>query len=336
MSTDASEELFSEDEGVLYAEQVVPQRGILGFTLRELLIVAVWLVAFVTSFFPIAGGATLWMQGISWLLPLGVPTIAVFLIVLRRFSPDGIRRVGSIGIDQFAEVAISVQSGVPSGAWLLWVQLGAMLLLVVLTVLAPFIPGIRDDFRGRLITLAHRSANPARPVAAEPRPARVRPAPAAAAGRDDQATEDQRDDQLTDVVRDETPGPDGTPDGDDLDDITHETPTRPTGDSIPLSEHASGGELGAVPELDDDYVPGYARSSRGEAAAADAGDEPFQPFWALAPTEREVFDERGKPLFRIGPDAWALVIEDRGGAYVVRHDDGRIGFLHDIEDITKG
>jgi hypothetical protein len=61
-----------------------------------------------------------------------------------------------------------------------------------------------------------------------------------------------------------------------------------------------------------------------------------QPFWILAPTERDVHDERGEPLFRVGPNAWALVIEDRGGAFVVRHDDGRIGYLHDISDITKG
>jgi hypothetical protein len=61
-----------------------------------------------------------------------------------------------------------------------------------------------------------------------------------------------------------------------------------------------------------------------------------QPFWILAPSERDVHDERGAPLFRIGPQAWALVIEDRGGAFVVRHDDGRIGYLHDISDITKG
>jgi hypothetical protein len=64
--------------------------------------------------------------------------------------------------------------------------------------------------------------------------------------------------------------------------------------------------------------------------------DPAQPFWILAPSERDVHDERGDALFRIGPTAWALVIEDRGGAYVVRHDDGRIGYLHDISDITKG
>jgi hypothetical protein len=61
-----------------------------------------------------------------------------------------------------------------------------------------------------------------------------------------------------------------------------------------------------------------------------------QPFWALAPVEREVLDERGAPLFVIGPTAWALVIEDRGEVFVVRHEDGRIGYLHDVTDITRG
>jgi len=101
------DEAFIED-GVLYDDDVTPEYGILGFTLRELLIVGVWLVHFLLSFFPIVVNATLWSTGIEWLLPVGLPTAAVFLLVLRRFSPDGIRRVGSLGIDQFASVAFSV------------------------------------------------------------------------------------------------------------------------------------------------------------------------------------------------------------------------------------
>ena len=54
--------------------------------------------------------------GLEWVLTIGVPTVAVFLIVLRRFSPEGIRRVGSLGIDQFASVAFSVSAMV----WLIW------------------------------------------------------------------------------------------------------------------------------------------------------------------------------------------------------------------------
>jgi len=56
----------------------------------------------------------------------------------------------------------------------------------------------------------------------------------------------------------------------------------------------------------------------------------------LAPVERDVVDESGAPLFRIGPTAWALVIEDRGDTFVVRHEDGRIGYLTDVSDVTRG
>lgn len=344
MSTDTpedplAEETFTEQEGVLYEEEVVPQTGIVGFTLRELLIVGAWAIMFVTSFFPVypyAGATSLWAQGIHWILPLGLPTVAVFLIVLRRFSPDGIRRVGSLGIDQFASVAFSVSAlywasgnwdliavsaatGEFALTWLTILQFVIALALVVLTVFAPVIPGLRDDFRGRLVTLAHRNANPVRPVIAQPRPERPAPAP-----------EGESDEQPTEMLLD-----DGA-----IDDTAHETDPLGFGESIRLTEHASGGALGTAPEIDDDYVPGYARSSRDEADVreeeADVTGDEQQPFWVLAPTERDVFDDRGESLFRIGPDAWALVIEDRGGAYVVRHEDGRIGYLHDIADITKG
>ena len=61
-----------------------------------------------------------------------------------------------------------------------------------------------------------------------------------------------------------------------------------------------------------------------------------QAFWALAPVERDVVDENGVPLFTIGPTAWALVIEDRGDSFVVRHEDGRIGYLRDVSGVTRG
>ena len=59
---------------------------------------------------PAAVRRSVWTNGLDWILTIGVPTVAVFLIVLRRFSPDGIRRVGSLGIDQFASVAFSVSA----------------------------------------------------------------------------------------------------------------------------------------------------------------------------------------------------------------------------------
>lgn len=367
---------FSDDDGVLYDDEVTPEYGILGFTLRELLIVGVWLVSFVLSFFPLAGGVSLWGVGIQWILPVAVPTVAVFLLVLRRFSPDGIRRVGSLGIDQFASVAFSVAAVVwvgnlwltisgliATGYWgLPWngvVMVIAALGLVVLTVFAPLVPGLKEDFHGRLVTLAHRNANPVRPVIARPRPEQTPADGPIAVGE-----------SVTDVeivVEDRF----------DTDEVSR----LDLAEQVPLTAHASGGGTGTEQSTaDEQYVPTYARRSRAvepeivsdtgsieslleTAARVETGDvfadvdatetsvfevtdleatnpreaaPVAQPFWILAPSERDVHDERGEPLFRIGPSAWALVIEDRGGAYVVRHDDGRIGYLHDISDITKG
>ncbi len=440
------------EDGVLYEDQVAPEYGILGLTLRELLIVSAWLLAFILSFFPVFfTGPSIWGLGLEWVLPIGVPTAAVFLIVLRRFSPEGIRRVGSLGIDQFASVAFSVSavywaqqvwSGtaatIASGLYLLgWVPILQLLLslaLVVFTVFAPLVPGLREDFHGRMETLAHRNANPVRPVISRPRPV---PAPAEAvpadATADRHASVDEPDDaeQVDDVDRDV--------------DATHVFGAPLVTPQVGSTSHASGGDMGtSVAVSESDYVPGYARRSRRrveaealddqstdaesvdaepvgvvsldasadevpavegesrdapadspadaapvEAEASESGtdeesasdrehrdesndESPLfgalsetlvirdddeaddrswdatdesdlddsrnvgQPFWILAGSERDVHDENGEPLFRIGPTAWTLVIEDRDGAYVVRHDDGRIGYLHDITDITKG
>ncbi|MEV7611235.1 hypothetical protein AB0N61_17235 [Microbacterium sp. NPDC089320] len=432
----AGDEDFTDDDGVLYDDEVTPEYGILGFTLRELLIVGVWLIAFIVSFFPYVGDSSIWGAGIQWVLPIGVPTVAVFLLILRRFSPDGIRRVGSLGIDQFASVAFSVSAvfwlgalwnavafaiefGVFGLPWNGVVQLLAALALVVLTVFAPLVPGLKEDFQGRLVTLAHRNANPVRPVIARPRPEPAAPAadaPVAAeadAGADHAASRDVTPDvpaaaapYAADDARapyetgaapvayagDAAPtahGTDAAPsayttapaDGIDVElshaQATDEVARLDLAEQVPLSSHASGGGTGTEQTTsDEEYTPAYSRRSRGQEPeivsdtgsiesllgttardvsspettafpaveddsdfAATGSQDAFsapQPFWVLAPTERDVHDERGEVIFRVGPSAWALVIEDRGGAYVIRHDDGRIGYLHDIADITKG
>lgn len=397
MSTDLPEAdpddtVFSDEDGVLYDEEVTPEFGILGFTLRELLIVGVWALSFVFSFFPLIGVLSLWSIGIQWILPVALPTVAVFLLILRRFSPDGIRRVGSLGIDQFASVAFSVSAVVWAGS--LWLAISAListghwslpwngvamvvtsLALVALTVFAPIIPGLKDDFHGRLVTLAHRNANPVRPVIARPRPE-----PVAAPVVEEPVSSVK---EPTDVVVDASALPPVA--HLDIDDsnrqATDEIARFDLAEQVPLTAHASGGGIGTEPGAsDEEYVPTYSRRSRGQeteivsdtgsieslletaatyetAGVADDAETHIeeqladadldatnpreaapatQPFWILAPSERDVHDERGEPLFRIGPNAWALVIEDRGGAFVVRHDDGRIGYLHDISDITKG
>ena len=355
------------DEAV--AAEEPPQYGVGPFSIREVALAGTWLVAFVVSFFPIYGdlgeGPSVWSSGIDWVLTVGVPTVAVFLIVLRRLSPQGIRRVGSLGIDQFASVAFSVATvlwltiiwnsfiRLASGrvfiaTWVVWVEFFLMLAGVLLTVLAPFIAPFAQDFRGRPEIPAHRNARPVLPVA--PRPAYVRPEPAA-------------DADYTPYADDAAPGANAAPEapaapyaaagdaearGYDLD----ETPRATTDDAattvIPLDEPDAGAadesiaaEAAATEPAGTE--PAHAResfepvdnpSSTVEPAAATAPQH--QAFWALVPEERDIVDEIGIPVFRIGPTAWALVIEDRGDVFVVRHEDGRIGYLHDVSGVTRG
>lgn len=285
-------------------EAAPAQYGVGPFSIREVSLGAVWLVAFVVSFFPIYSygnrgwGTSVW-TGIDWLLTIGVPTVAVFLIGLRRLSPQGIRRVGSLGIDQFASVAFSVSSIIWLGilwssfvsvgggsvflaTWVVWVEFILMLAGVVLTVFAPLLPTIGEDFQHRTEVPAHRYASPARPVVARPVTERTSYTVPAATSQAD-----------ADAHAVASTGADPTP------------VAEPTSETTVLDETA----LAPVAS---------------------------QAFWALVPVERDVVDEHGTPLFRIGPTAWALVIEDRGDRFVVRHEDGRIGYLTDVSGVTRG
>ncbi len=257
------------------------------------------------SFFSLSqlGFVSVWTRGIDWILTIGVPTAAVFLLALRRLSPSGIRRVGSLGIDQFASVAFTVSAvvwleqvwlqvsvaasgGLWETTWVVWVEFVLMLAGVVLTVFAPLIPVFEEDFQGRPDASAHRSSRPIRAVVTRPRPVRASsPAPAAAAATD--------------------------PATGAFDTGAYDTGAQPV--------------LDQSSEWADPFAP-----------AAEQPPQQHQAFWALAPEERDVLDENGIPLFRVGPAAWALVIEDRGAVYVVRHEDGRIGYLHDISGVTRG
>ncbi|GGO60729.1 hypothetical protein GCM10010910_06860 [Microbacterium nanhaiense] len=78
----------------------------------------------------------------------------------------------------------------------------------------------------------------------------------------------------------------------------------------------------------------HAEATHAETAAQAAAGQ--QPFWALVPEERDVHDFEGRPIYKIGPTAWALVLEDRGTYFVMRHDDGRIGYLHNVAGVTRG
>ena len=284
------------------------QYGVGPFSVREVALGGVWLLAFIVSFFPIYGtigaGISVWNGGIDWVLTIGVPTIAVFLVGLRRLSPQGIRRVGSLGIDQFASVAFSVATIVWLGilwasfvnlatrqiflaSWVVWVEFIFMFAGVLLTVFAPLFPTIGEDFRHRTAVPAHRFASPARPVVE--RPHTPRPAPSAA--------------------------PEAAPQA-----------------AASSSEQAYGAAVDGLFATETSEVEPIVD----EAVTATVAAPASQAFWALAPVERAVVDEAGTPIFTIGPSAWALVIEDRGESFVVRHDDGRIGYLTDVSGVTRG
>lgn len=296
-----------------------PQYGVGPFSIREVALVGIWVIAFIVSFFSVTTLRfdSVWTSGLLWILTIAVPTAAVFLIVLRRLSPDGIRRVGSLGIDQFASVAFSVSAvlwvqllwetvaivvadGPWVRSWVMWVELVLMLAGVVLTVFGPVIPPFEEDFQDRREVPAHRNARPIRPVVARPAPAPRAAASHAVGG----------------------PGADAS-------------------DTIALDRSVdvrSGGSFDhAVAAADEPWTPASTRGTYEPVSSTE--QQPavsHQAFWALSPVERDVVDEQGTPLFHVGPTAWALVIEDRGGSFVVRHEDGTVGVLHDVSGVTRG
>lgn len=329
-----------DEADVEETDAVPPQYGVGPLSAREALLLGVWLAAFVVSFSPIsttigASGVALtvsygsvWTQGLSWVLTIGVPTVAVFLLLLRRFSPQGIRRIGSLGIDQFASVAFSVsavvwlgwvwetvsialQSGVWVRSWVIWVELVLMLAGVVLTVFAPLIPALAQDFQHRPEAPAHRYARAIRPVTRRPAPEPV-------------VAVEAEQDEVREPVADE-PGAEGVEETTVIDTSTAE----PAVEAEPIVEETVTDERIEPVEADEPVIEDVVD----EEVVAPARQ---QAFWALVPEERDVVDEAGAALFRIGPTAWALVIEDRGDSYVVRHEDGRIGFLNDVSGVTRG
>lgn len=347
------------------AADPAPQYGVGPFSIREVALGGAWLIAFIASFFPVYGeigtGPTVWGSGIDWVLMIGVPTVAVFLIVLRRLSPQGIRRVGSLGIDQFASVAFSVAAvlwlaiiwksfitlfgqSVFAGTWVVWVEFIMMLAGVFLTVLAPFIAPFNQDFLGRTEVAAHRVARPARPVTPRP-PA---PAPAAEAAATPSVYADYAAPaQPVESAPAAAPGAARASDSDaapywdaDGDVVGADDRTGATTTVLPVAADDQVTEVAPAEQSAEEFESPTAREEA-EPAAAESASEPAVPaqhqaFWALVPEERDVVDEIGIPVFRIGPTAWALVIEDRGEVFVVRHEDGRIGYLHDVSGVTRG
>jgi hypothetical protein len=345
-----------------------PQYGVGPFSVREVALLGIWVVAFFVSFFRtnildspsgvLIGGMNVWLSGLWWIPTVALPTVAVGLLVLRRLSPQGIRRVGSLGIDQFASVAFTVsalvwvswvwdtvaifgETGIWTRSWVIWVEAVVLLAGVVLTVFGPVIPPFAQDFRGREDVPAHRSARPIRPVVARPRTPRV-----ARALRDPQhdAPDHTESHPATPVVEHDSDVPTpGSYTGST--DVTHDE-AAPRTTVLPAAHSDADNDTDVFAPLradrdehrDDDPRPSHddVRQDRGHHAHDDRDHPHAQAFWALAPVERDIVDDYGTPIFRIGPTAWALVVEDRGETFVVRHDDGRIGYLHDVSGVTRG
>ncbi|XAS71499.1 hypothetical protein VUN82_20815 [Micrococcaceae bacterium Sec5.1] len=134
------------------------------FTIRDLTVFGSVLLMFIASLLPMFGGRyNLWNLDNLFFLLLGIilPVVVVALFVARRLQPGTIVRVGSLSIDQFASVTAAF--AVPlffltiaasfNGSVLLGL-VGSVGLLVA-TVLAPHVPFLSADFKGRAETPAH-------------------------------------------------------------------------------------------------------------------------------------------------------------------------------------
>ena len=308
--------------------------------MREVALAGVWLVAFIVSFFSVASeqamaqllfGGSVWTNGLDWILTIGVPTVAVFLIVLRRFSPDGIRRVGSLGIDQFASVAFSVSAR---------------------RLAHPAVAQCRRRDRDRRLdlrvgrvgrVLPHaRRRGPHRRGAVHPDPPRgLHRAP-----RDRRAPQRASDPPVSArPPRPERPAEDlnrqdavAASDADTAAFAAGAYGQTGQHDTYPVAAYGDRPYGESAPTEQNAWAPAQTRDT---FEPVDAEPEPqpqsgHQAFWALSPEERDVVDDRGVPIFRVGPTAWALVLEDRGEVFVVRHEDGRVGYLHDVSGVTRG
>lgn len=312
--------------------QVIADAGAHGvgpFSLREATLGGLWFVMMVLSFFPLVSNQffsmSIWnLGGASWVFSVALPTAAIVLLALRRLMPTLVPRVGSLSIDQFASVAFSVSafswvnllfSGV--GSWVVWVITILLLASVALTAFGRFLPVFGDDFVGREEVVAHAYARPALPIT--PRPATATPAPAPASQAATSAVPSADAPTGAPFAPTSAPAADVAP--------VSEPVSEPVLESVfePVTEAVVEPAANADPQVDD-------TATRAVATAPAA----TQAFWALAPEDRDIVDDNGLPIFRIGPTAWALVIEDRGDRYVVRHEDGRIGYLTDVSGVVRG
>ncbi|MCT9868990.1 hypothetical protein [Paenarthrobacter aurescens] len=134
------------------------------FTIRDLTVFGSTLFMFVASLLPMFGERyNLWNLGNLFFLLLGIilPLVVVALFVARRLKPGTVVRVGSLSVDQFASVTASfafplffltIANSFNGGVLL---GLVGSVGLLAATVLAPHLPWLSADFKGRAETPAH-------------------------------------------------------------------------------------------------------------------------------------------------------------------------------------
>lgn len=158
------------------------------FTIRDLTVFGSTLLMFVASLLPLFGALyNLWNLGNLFFLLLGIilPLVVVALFVARRLQPGTIVRIGSLSVDQFASVVASFAfplffltiANSFNGSVLLGL-VGSVGLLAA-TVLAPHLPWLSADFKGRAEQPAHvvarEAAVPSRKPAAPKAPKAPKP-----------------------------------------------------------------------------------------------------------------------------------------------------------------
>ncbi|WP_052273888.1 hypothetical protein [Arthrobacter sp. L77] len=167
-------------------------RALVGpFTLREVLFGGGVLLVFIGTLLPFIDGivrsenfwntAPLFFVGIGILLPV----VSLALVAGRRLGSSGLR-VGSLSVDQFASVSAVLATTYFFLQTVTQFHLGPLVALIgalgmlTATVLAPFLPVLKDDF-------ADRPEVPAHPVARSITAAQPRPAKPAKPAREKQA-----------------------------------------------------------------------------------------------------------------------------------------------------
>lgn len=351
------------------------------FTVRDLLVFASALILFVASLLPLFGPYNLWNVGNLFFLGLGIilPVVVAGLFVSRRLQPQYPLRIGSLSVDQFASVVASFSVALyflsittVFSAYLLLGLVGALALLAG-TVLAPHIPILRDDFKGRAESAAHPVARdavapfrkPAAPKPAAPKPAQkaagpavvpaaaapvagapapgspfpVVPAPAASAAPPASvAPAESRTEAPEGGTPAATPEPQAPGAAPEPQAPAAARQDMPATMAHPVVDRAPdrGPETAAYPQA--------ARPVEPIGATVDPASRPEEPqeqayeaFWFAVPQPRVAVDEHsGAPAFTIEPGGWVLALEDRGEEFLVQNTDGRLGVLRDLSQVERG